>query len=261
VQVASGLISWGCTVESSVAAINGGAANNEDALQRLLAAKRSALMKRLDPDGQFEAAALQMQLQHSPLHHRALSPTKDRALSSPQPSPLQRKLFTRPTSAAASYDEMHVHSDTAVGEGAALYAPPHPQAAAPSSPLLIPSSPSARRLERFAAIDARVSGTIDLMHAHAHAAAASLAEPSLLVTTPALALSRPSSAVSSSRAALAFGEQPSERASRAEAYFVQIQVENSSCGFSDRFDCVIMTHASERRPYVLPFLLCVGVTF
>jgi hypothetical protein len=46
-----------------------------------------------------------------------------------------------------------------------------------------------------------------------------------------------------------------DRANRADMYFLQVQVDNSSCGFADRFDCVIMTHDAsvERRQLTASF--------
>jgi hypothetical protein len=225
-------------------------------LQRLLAAKRSALMQRIDPDGQFEADAIQMQLQQSPLHHRALSPTKQRSSPAAQPSPLQRKFSTRPASAAATYgDENFAIGDSNAGlrqmhgvdDPGTVLAP----SALVSSQLHTSASPAARRLERFAAVDAQVTSTIDQMHAHTHIAAAAPGEPLLRVNSPAP--SRPSSAVGYSRAAVGNDEESGDRANRAEMYFLQVQVDNSTCGFSDRFDCVIMTHEADRRPLTASF--------
>ena len=277
-------ISWGSTVDASLAAIHGGHSDSEDALQRLLAAKRAALMQRLDPDGVCEAAFLQQQLQHSPLHNRALSPTKERSSPSKPPLPPVRRLSVRPASATAIMFSS-TRDENAIGGGSGSntplpeafgtvdedddHAPPHTRnhhasAALPSSRLPAASSPTVRRMERFAAIDAHTSHVIHTMHAHAQAAAATPGEPPLQISSPPQ--SRPSTATSRAHtssldihthtSSSSSSMDAAERANRADFYYVQVQVDNSTCGFADRFDCVLMTHdggGSERRPLTASF--------
>lgn len=239
-------INWGSTVETSVAAITGGAGSNEEALQRVLAAKRAALMQRLDPDGQYEAAALQMHLKSSPLHNRAISPTKDRSPAAKAAPTLQRRGSVRPASAAACYTHQH-----AVPTGSELpetcedndqenhdefsHMLQSSSVASPAASQLAASSPAARRLERFASMDAHVTHNIEQMRAHTKAAAAAPGDAA------PLPLTRPSSAACSR--SLGGNEQDSsDRANRADMYFLQVQVDNSTCGFADRFDCCVMTY-------------------
>jgi hypothetical protein len=267
-QLLSARINWGTTVETSLAAITGGAGNNEDALQRLLAAKRSALMQRLDPDGQYEAAMLQTQVQSSPLHNRALSPTKDRSSSSKMAPPLQRRMSVRPASAAAMYSRQNglasdgllsetyeEHDREALDDGSQQLTPSalaSPAASLPSHQQAA-SSPAARRLERFAVVDAHVSHTIDQMHAQTQMAAAAPGE--LVFQSNVPAQSRPSSAASSRSLVGSIDQETDDRADRADMYFLQVQVDNSTCGFADRFDCVVMTHDvnCERRQLTASF--------
>jgi hypothetical protein len=237
--------------------MTGGAGANEDALQRLLAAKRAALMQRLDPEGHLQTAALQIQMQSSPIHDRALSPTKERSSPSQHttPLPLHRKFSLRPASAAPNFldtDTAFLPPNQASGEGSAhlaLHMDVAPSAALASSQLAAASSPAARRLERFAQMDALVSQNIEQMHSHTSMAAALPGEPSLPTSTPSS--SRPLSAALSSRSLV---DASADRANSEEMYFLQVQVDNSASGFADRFDCIIMTNNDgERRQLTASF--------
>lgn len=259
-QIATAQIDWGSSVETTLHAITGGASTNEAALQRVLAAKRSALLQRLDPEGHLQAAALEMQTQSSPIHNRSLSPSKERCSPTKHPTPLQRKFSIRPASAAAGYSSHHfTDSDTVFSQ------PNQPQdddlplhARVAASPASVPSqpaaasSPAARRLERFAAMDARVSNTIEVMQAQTHLAAAMSAESPLPGVPPSP--SRPLSAALASRSSAYLEDAAADRANSEEMYFLQVQVDNNSSGFADRFDCVVMTNDSgDRRKLTASF--------
>jgi hypothetical protein len=247
-------------VQSSLAAITGGD-GNEDALQKLLAAKRSALMQRLDPDGQYEAALLHA---NSPLHHRALSPSKDRfpaATAFPRPLPASSASADRDQNAWTGGGSVLQQASTAQDQtlsdgGISLHglsplvagiesASPHLNAA---------GSPAARRLAHFAAVDARLSQTIRHIHDRTHAAAAAAVEQ--VLPGYHVSASRPVSAASTRSFASSVDGGGDDAANRAETYYLQVQVDNFASSFADRFDCVIATHeASEggRRPLTASF--------
>jgi hypothetical protein len=180
----------------------------------VLAAKRSALLQRLDPDGQLQAAALEMQIQSSPIHNRALSPTKERSSPSKHPTPLPRKFSIRPASAAPGYSHPHLLDTDAVfsqqneadGDELPLHDGVAASAASAPSQVGAASSPAARRLQRFAAMDARVSNTIDHMHAHTHMAAAMSGESISPLPGVAASPSRPLSAALASRPSAALDD-------------------------------------------------------
>jgi hypothetical protein len=151
-----------------------------------------------------------MQIQSSPIHNRALSPTKERSSPSKHPAPLPRKFSIRPASAAPGYSLQHsldtdaVFSQQNEADGDEL--PVAASAASAPSHVGAASSPAARRLQRFAAMDARVSNTIDHMHAHTHMAAAMSGESISPLPVVPPSPSRPLSAALATRPSAALDD-------------------------------------------------------
>ena len=105
-------------------------------------------------------------------------------------------------------------------------------------------------------MDLQTSQTILQLHAHTQAAAAFPGEPPLQTYSPQP--SRPSTATARSHTSGSHNSaaDDGDRAARADFYYVQVQVDNSTCGFADRFDCVVMSQdgsGNQRRPLTASF--------